>query len=154
MARLFIFASFMSLFASPLSPSWSLTTLALSYCKVVDDAVPFIPNRPKMCTMAEDAAAGSLLGSIFLPPRCRVLKKYICHAALTFFVVCGKMAVRMRLNGCSGKTARFTVSKGGLREAPCNTQFGMANPLLLQAQLLFWRLKMAAAAVGTGAAVG
>jgi hypothetical protein len=120
---------------------------------MVDDAVSFVPNGPKVCTMAEDAAAGALMGSIFLPPHSRVTTQYIRRAVLTFFVVCGKMAVRMRLDGCGGKTARFSVSKGGVWEVPCDTQFGMVNPLQLPAQLVYWRRNVAAAAA-EDAAVG
>jgi hypothetical protein len=116
------------------------------------DAIPFAPSGPRVYIVAEDAATGALLGSLFVPVGGRLATEYVHDSLLTFVVVAGKMLVRMRLDACGGATARFGISAGGAWEVPCRTLLGMVNPLPAPAQLLFWRRKAAAAAAATATA--
>ncbi len=85
---------------------------------MVDDAITPVPNGPRFYIMTSDAATGALMGALFVPPGSGLATEYLCDSIFTFFVVHGKMLVRMRLDSCGGKTARFCISTGSVCEVP------------------------------------
>jgi hypothetical protein len=124
--------------------------LAVSNCKMVDTAICLFSKGPRVYSITEDATTGSLMGSLSIPPRCRIAIEYIKDSIHTFFVVSGQLTVRMRLVRCGGKTARFCTSKGGAWQVPCGTALGMVNALPMPAQLVFWRAKAATEGASAG----
>jgi hypothetical protein len=110
------------------------------------DAMAFASRcGPRLYIMSQDAATDALLGALFLPAGTRLAGQYVRGSLLTFFVVHGKLLVRMRLGtGCCGATACFGVSAGGAWQAPCSTLLSLVNPRATLAQVLLWRRKVAA----------
>jgi hypothetical protein len=89
------------------------------------------------------------MGVLFFPPNTGLTQERTADGYLMFYVVSGKVSVHMLLDGCGGKTARFSVNRGGAWEVPSETKYAVANGLAMAAQVVFWRCR-AEAGSGNG----
>jgi mannose-6-phosphate isomerase-like protein (cupin superfamily) len=88
------------------------------------------------------------MGVLYIPPGHGLAPEHTADSKLFFYVLSGKLIVCMRLTDFGGKTARFSVHKGGTWEVTQNTTYSMINGLSMAAQLLFWRYHKGAEDMG------
>jgi glyoxylate utilization-related uncharacterized protein len=76
---------------------------------------------------------------LFLPSDQALAAEQVSDCSLLFYVISGKVLVKMSLVGCGGRTARFALNKGGAWEVPRGATYSLKNGLAMTAQLIFWR---------------